>query len=65
MVCERGRRTHNTDRDRDSLGGLLTAGAHVDEGVVDQDQLVEVELVGEALAFGLVQNPLVVVVPVA
>lgn len=42
----------------------LTGGAHVYEGVVDQDQLVEVELVGEALAFGLMEDPLVVVVSV-
>lgn len=41
----------------------LRTGAHVDEGVVDQHQLVKVELVGEPLPFGLVQDPLVVVVP--
>lgn len=40
----------------------LTSGAHVDKGVVDQNQFVEVELVGEPLAFGLVENPLVVVI---
>lgn len=39
-------------------------GAHVDEGVVDQHQFVEVELVGEPLPFSLVEDPLVVVVPV-
>lgn len=40
----------------------LTSGAHVNEGVVDQNQFVEVELIGEPLAFGLMKNPLVVVV---
>lgn len=42
---------------------LLTSGPDVDEGVVGHHQLAEVELVGEALPFGLVQDPLVVVVP--
>lgn len=42
----------------------MRTGAHVDEGVVDQHQLVEVKLVGEPLPFGLVQDPLVVVVSV-
>lgn len=37
--------------------------AHVNEGVVDQHQFVEVELVGEPLPFSLVEDPLVVVVP--
>lgn len=36
--------------------------AHVDEGVIDEHEFVEVELVGEPLPFGLVENPLVVVV---
>lgn len=40
----------------------LTSGAHVDEGVVDQNQFIEVELIGEPLAFGLMKDPLVVVV---
>ena len=40
-----------------------TCGPHVYEGVVDKDQLVEVELVGEAFSFSLVQDPLVVVIP--
>lgn len=40
-----------------------TSRAHVNEGVVDQDQFVEVELVREPLAFGLVEDSLVVVVP--
>lgn len=42
---------------------LLTSGPDVDEGVVGHHQLAEVEFVGEALPFGLVQNPLVVVIP--
>ena len=46
----------NQTRDR-----VLTR-AHVDEGVVDQHQLVEVELVGEPLPFGLVEDSLVVVI---
>lgn len=40
----------------------LTSGAHVDEGVVDQNQFIEVELIGEPLAFGLMEDPFVVVV---
>lgn len=40
----------------------LTSGAHVDEWVVDQNQFIEVELIGESLAFGLMEDPLVVVV---
>lgn len=40
-----------------------TCRPHVYEGVVDEDQLVEVELVGEALAFRFVQDPFVVVIP--
>lgn len=36
--------------------------AHVDERVVDKHKFVEVELVGEPLPFGLVEDPLVVVV---
>lgn len=40
----------------------LTSGAHVDERVVDQNQFIEVELIGEPLAFGLMKDPLVVVV---
>lgn len=40
----------------------LTRGAHVDEGVVDQNEFVEVELIGEPLSFGLMQDPLVVIV---
>lgn len=40
----------------------LTSGAHVNEGVVNQHQLVEVKLVGEPLALGLMEDPLVVVV---
>lgn len=40
-----------------------TGRGHVDEGVVDQHQFVEVELVSEPLAFGLVEDSLVVVVP--
>lgn len=40
----------------------LTSGAHVDKGVVDQNQFIEVELIGEPLAFGLMEDPLVVVV---
>lgn len=42
----------------------LTGGAHVNERVVDQHQFVEVEFIGEPLAFGLVKDPLVVVVSV-
>ena len=41
----------------------LTSGAHVDEGVVDQNQFIEVELIGEPLAFGLMEDPLIVVIP--
>lgn len=44
-------------------GGCERTRAHVDEGVVDQHQLVEVKLVGEPLPFGLVEDPLVIVVP--
>lgn len=36
--------------------------AHIDERVVDKHKFVEVELVGEPLPFGLVEDPLVVVV---
>ena len=32
--------------------------------VVNQDQFTEVKLVGESLPFGLMKNPLIVVVPV-
>lgn len=35
---------------------------HVDEGIINQHQFVEVELVGEPLPFGLVEDPLVIVV---
>lgn len=42
----------------------LTSGAHINKGVVDQNQLVEVELIGEALSFGFMKDPLVVVVSV-
>lgn len=45
------------------LGQKEGAVGHVQDGVVDQHHLTEVELVGEAFAFGLVQNPLVVVIP--
>lgn len=40
----------------------LTSGAHVDKGVVDQNQFIEVELIGEPLAFGLMEDPLIVIV---
>lgn len=40
----------------------LTSRTHVDKGVVDQDQFIEVELIGKPLAFGLMEDPLVVVV---
>lgn len=40
-----------------------TCRPHIYEGVVDKDQLVEVELVGKALAFSFVQDPFVVVIP--
>lgn len=40
-----------------------TCRPHVYEGVVDKDQLVEVELVGKALALSFVQDPFVVVIP--
>lgn len=36
---------------------------HVQDGVVHQDHLTEVKLVGETLPFGFVQNALVVVIP--
>lgn len=36
---------------------------HVQDGVVHQHHLTEVELVGEALPFGFVQNAFVVVIP--
>lgn len=36
---------------------------HIQDGVVHQHHLAEVELVGETLPFGFVQNPLVVVIP--
>lgn len=42
----------------------LTSGAHVNKGVVDQNQFVEVEFIGKPLAFGLMKDPLVVVVSV-
>lgn len=42
----------------------LTSGAHVDERVVDQNQFVEVKLVGEPFSFGLMKDPLVVVISV-
>lgn len=40
----------------------LTTGAHVNERVVDQNQFVEVELIGEPLALGLMKDPLVIVI---
>lgn len=40
----------------------LTSGAHVDEGVVDQNQFIEVELICEPLAFSLMEDPFVIVV---
>lgn len=45
------------------LGQKEGAVGHVQDGVVDQHHLTEVKLVGESLAFGLVQNALVVVIP--
>lgn len=42
----------------------LTSGAHINEGVVDQNQFVEVKLVGEPFPFGLMKDPLVVVISV-
>lgn len=45
------------------LGQKEGAVGHVEDGVVDQHHLTEVKLVGEAFAFGLVQNPFVVVIP--
>ena len=45
-------------------GGVCLTRAHVYEWVVDQDQLVKVELVGEPFPFGLVKDPLIVVVSV-
>lgn len=36
---------------------------HVQDGIVHQYNLTEVELVGETLPFGFVQNTLVVVIP--
>lgn len=40
----------------------LTSRAHVNEGVVNQNQFVEVKLIGEPLAFGLMKDSLVIVV---
>lgn len=40
----------------------LTSRAHVDKGVVDQNQFVEIELIGKPLALGFMKDPLVVVV---
>lgn len=45
------------------LGQEEGGGGHVQERVVHQYHLAEVELVGETLPFGFVQNALVVVVP--
>lgn len=45
------------------LGQKEGAVGHVQDGVVDQNHLAEVKLVGEAFAFGLVQDAFVVVVP--
>lgn len=55
-----GPRDGETGRPRPAL----TVGANVNEGVVGHHQLVEVELVGEAFALCLVENPLVVIVSV-
>lgn len=46
------------------IPGTLTGQPHVDERVINQHQLVEVELVGEPLALGLVQNAFVIVIAV-
>lgn len=45
-----------------TLRNAASSGAHVNEGVIDQNQFIEVELVGEPLAFGLMKDSLVVVV---
>lgn len=47
---------------RRALRHTASSGAHVDEGVVDQNKFIEVEFIGEPLAFGLMEDPLVVVV---
>ena len=46
------------------LGQQEGGVGHVQQWVVDQYHFAEVELVGEALALGLVQDALVVIVPV-
>lgn len=45
------------------LGQKERRVGHVQDGVVHQYHLTEVKLVGETLAFGFVQNALVVVIP--
>lgn len=45
------------------LGQKEGTVGHVQDGVVDQYHFTEVKLVGESFAFGLVQNPFVVVIP--
>lgn len=45
------------------LGQQEWRASHVKQRVVHQHNLAEVELVGESLALGFVQNALVVVVP--
>lgn len=46
------------------LGQQERRARHVQQRVIHQNHLAEVELVGEALAFGFVQNAFVVVVSV-
>lgn len=47
---------------RGTLRNATSSGAHINEGVVDQNQFVEVKLVGEPFPFGLMKDPLVVVI---
>lgn len=43
---------------------VLTSQPHINERVINQHQFVEVELVGEPLPLGLVQNAFVVIIAV-
>lgn len=57
--------THLINKVTDSnTTAAIHTRAHVNEGVVDQHQFVEVELIGESFPFGLMENPLVVVISV-
>lgn len=51
-------------RGQQEWGASGSGGSHIQQWVVDENNFAEVEFVGEPLPFGLVQNPLVIVVTV-